>query len=93
VEAAFPEHVGYIVGSHRNSLARPTQTQRDAYTIAREEFKGTLGRLRTLIDTDLWRLQGAIHEAWARWIPGLTGLVGETRGTTAEFHGRTSTAP
>src|SRR5262249_45576472 len=31
---SISERVGYIVRSHRNSLARPTQTQRDAYDIA-----------------------------------------------------------
>jgi hypothetical protein len=39
--------------------------------IASEEFKGTLARLRTLIDTDVRRLQEAMHEAGAPWIPGL----------------------
>jgi photosystem II stability/assembly factor-like uncharacterized protein len=68
---SISERVGYIVGSHRNSLARPTQTQRDAYDISSQDFKGALGRLRTLIDTDLRRLQEALHEAGAPWTPGL----------------------
>jgi len=65
------ERVGYIVGSHRNSLARPTQTERDSYDIASKEFKSELGRLRTLIDTDLRKLQEALHQAGAPWTPGL----------------------
>ena len=47
---SISERVGYIIGSQRNSLARPTQTQRDAYAIASEKFRNVLGRLRTLID-------------------------------------------
>jgi hypothetical protein len=65
------ERVNYIAGSHRNSLARPTQTQRDAYAIASAEFGSTLGRLRTLIDVDLRRPQEALHEGGAPWTPGL----------------------
>jgi photosystem II stability/assembly factor-like uncharacterized protein len=68
---SISERVGYIVGSHRNSLARPTQTQRDAFEIASAAFGGTLGRLRTLIETDLRRLQEAMDEAGAPWTPGL----------------------
>ena len=68
---SISERVSYIAGSYRNSLARPTQTQRDAYAIASEDFQGVLGRLRTLIDTDLRRLQEALHEAGAPWTPGL----------------------
>jgi photosystem II stability/assembly factor-like uncharacterized protein len=67
---SISERVNYIAGSHRNSLARPTQTQRDAYAIASAEFGSTLGRLRTLIDVDLRRLQEALHEGGAPWTPG-----------------------
>jgi hypothetical protein len=68
---SISERVGYIVGSQRNSLARPTQTQRDAYAIANAEFEGVLGRMRTLIETDLRRLQEALRDAGAPWTPGL----------------------
>jgi photosystem II stability/assembly factor-like uncharacterized protein len=68
---SISERVGYIVGSHYSSLARPTQTQRDSYDIASADFKTTLGSLRTLIETDLRRLQEALHEAGAPWTPGL----------------------
>lgn len=68
---SISERVGYIVGSHRNSLARPTQTQRDSYEIASAEFRRELARLRALIDTDLRRLQEALHEAGAPWVPGV----------------------
>jgi photosystem II stability/assembly factor-like uncharacterized protein len=68
---SISERVYYIVGSQRNSLARPTQTQRDAYAIASGEFGSVLGQLRTLITTDLRRLQEALHEAGAPATPGL----------------------
>jgi hypothetical protein len=68
---SISERVSYVAGFHRNSLARPTQTQRAAYVIASQEFGSTLGRLRALIDTDLRRLQEALHEAGAPWTPGL----------------------
>jgi photosystem II stability/assembly factor-like uncharacterized protein len=68
---SISDRVGYIVGSQRNTLARPTQTQRDAYAIASGEFGGVLGRLRALINTDLRSLQEALHEAGAPWTPGL----------------------
>ncbi|MBI3411325.1 MAG: glycosyl hydrolase [Planctomycetes bacterium] len=68
---SISERVGYIVSGHRNSLARPTQTQRDSYDIASKDFARELARLRTLIESDLRRLQEALHEGGAPWIPGL----------------------
>ncbi len=68
---SISERVGYIVRSQRNSLARPTQTQRDAYDLASKEFQSVLGHLRTLINADLRKLQEALHEAGAPWTPGL----------------------
>jgi hypothetical protein len=65
------ERVGYIVRSQRNSLSRPTQTQREAYDLASKEFQSVLGHLRTLINGDLRKLQEALHEAGAPWTPGL----------------------
>ena len=71
IPSSISERVSYIAGSHRNSLARPTQTKRDTYAIASQDFGSELGRLRALIDTDLRRLQEALHEAGAPWTPGL----------------------
>src|SRR5262249_8901679 len=76
---SISERVGYAASSHRNSLARPTQTQRDAYAIANAEFQGVLGRLRTLIDTDLRQLQEAMQEAGAPWLPGLLPPDGKVK--------------
>jgi hypothetical protein len=59
------ERVNYLAGSHRNSLASPTRTRRDAHAIANAEFRGVLGRLRALIETDMRRLKEALREAGA----------------------------
>jgi photosystem II stability/assembly factor-like uncharacterized protein len=67
---SISDRVSYIAFSHRNSLSRPTQTERDSYEIANAEFTRELDRLRTLIDGDLRRLQEALNEGGAPWVPG-----------------------
>jgi photosystem II stability/assembly factor-like uncharacterized protein len=67
---AIVERVRYIVGGQRLSLARPTQTQRDAYRIAGEEFADELAKLRKLIEVDLRDLEKALDLAGAPWTPG-----------------------
>ena len=67
---SISDRVGYIVSSHRNSLARPTKTEQDSYEIASDEFSKELDRLRTLIDGDLRRLQEGLSEGGAPWVPG-----------------------
>jgi hypothetical protein len=67
---SISDRVSYIVSSRRNSLARPTQTERDSYEVASAEFSGELGRLRTLIDGDQRRLQETLNEGEAPWVPG-----------------------
>jgi photosystem II stability/assembly factor-like uncharacterized protein len=67
---SISDRVSYIASSHRSSLARPTQTERDSYEIASAEFSAELARLRTLIDGDLRRLQEALNEGGAPWVPG-----------------------
>jgi hypothetical protein len=67
---SISDRVGYIVFSHRNSLARPTKTQRDSYETASAEFSRELESLRTLIEGDLRRLYEALNEGGAPWVPG-----------------------
>ncbi len=67
---SISERVNYIARAQRYTLARPTQTQRDSYAIANEEFTKELGRLRVLVETELRRLQEALEEAGAPWTPG-----------------------
>lgn len=64
------ERVEYIVDSQRFSLARPTQTQREAYRIASEEFTQELAKLRTLIDVDVKALDKELDVLGAPWTPG-----------------------
>jgi photosystem II stability/assembly factor-like uncharacterized protein len=67
---SIAERVNGIVDAERLSLARPTQTQRDAYAIASQEFSQELGKLRTLMDVDLRKLEKALDLAGAPWTPG-----------------------
>ncbi len=64
------ERVNDIVDAERFSLAPPTQTQRDAYTIAGQEFTQELARLRTLITVDLPELEKALNLAGAPFTTG-----------------------
>lgn len=59
-----------IVNRHRMAAARPTQTQLEQYRILVEEFTPVLAKLRTLVQTDLVRLERAAEEAGAPWTPG-----------------------
>jgi photosystem II stability/assembly factor-like uncharacterized protein len=64
------ERVQTIVGDEIFALAKPTQTDRDSYTIASQEFTETLGKLRTLMQVDLKALEKELDEAGAPWTPG-----------------------
>jgi hypothetical protein len=52
------------------STSPPTQTHRDAYTIASNELEIELGKLRMLIEKDLMNLEKAMEAAGAPWTPG-----------------------
>ncbi|HKG23974.1 MAG TPA: hypothetical protein VKC34_18870, partial [Blastocatellia bacterium] len=52
------------------STARPTETQAAQYNFAAQEFEGVLGRLRTLVESDLARLEKALEAAGAPYTPG-----------------------
>jgi photosystem II stability/assembly factor-like uncharacterized protein len=64
------ERVEYAVDSSRFSLARPTDTQREAYRIASEEFARELAKLRKIIKDELPELEKAVDAAGAPWTPG-----------------------
>ena len=64
------ERVNTIVSGQRMSTSAPTETQRDHYAAAAQEFEGVLSRLRTLIEGDLARLEKAMEAAGAPWTPG-----------------------
>jgi hypothetical protein len=64
------ERVNTIVSGQRMSTSAPTQTQRDHYAAAAQEFEGVLARLRSLIEGDLVTLEKAMEAAGAPWTPG-----------------------
>ncbi len=52
------------------STSDPTQTERDEYAIAAEEFKPVLESLRRLVEVDLAGLEKDLETAHAPWTPG-----------------------
>ncbi len=68
--ASISERVGRIVEEERLSLSLPTQTHRESYRIASEEFAHELSRLRKLMDVDLKELEAALNLAGAPGTPG-----------------------
>jgi chromosome segregation ATPase len=64
------ERVSRIVGEQRMSTSRPTQTQIDQYRAAADEFQAVLGRLRSLVEADLARIEKALDAAGAPYTPG-----------------------
>jgi hypothetical protein len=48
----------------------PTGTNRQAYATAAGLFQNQLATLRTLVETDLRALEGAMEKAGAPWTPG-----------------------
>ena len=59
-----------ILEGERFSLARPTQSHVDDYNIAAAEFAEQLGKLRSLVDVDLAKLEKDMEAAGAPWTPG-----------------------
>ncbi len=54
----------------RFSLAKPTQTNMDSYSIAAAEFADQLAKLHALVDVDLTKLEKDMEAAGAPWTPG-----------------------
>ncbi len=67
---AITDRVEGIVGGHWTSTSNATQTQREDYNIAAEEFAVALESLRTLIESDLVKLEEKLEQANAPWTPG-----------------------
>jgi hypothetical protein len=53
----------------RFSLAKPTQSHVEDYNIAAEEFGEQLGKLHTLVEVDLAKLEKDMEAAGAPWTP------------------------
>jgi len=62
--------VNGIVRAQWSSTSAPTQTMKDQYRIAGEEFEPMLAKLKKLIEIDLKKLEKAMEEAGAPWTPG-----------------------
>jgi photosystem II stability/assembly factor-like uncharacterized protein len=70
VPSSISDRVSSIMDGERFSLARPTQSHMDSYNIAGAEFTEQLGKLRTLVDVDLTKLEKDMEAAGAPWTPG-----------------------
>ncbi len=64
------DRIGHIVWGGWESTADPTQTHRDAYALAAEQFAGVLEQLTRLVTTDLATLEDDLEAARAPWTPG-----------------------
>jgi type II secretory pathway component PulJ len=70
IPPSINERVGYVVGAQRMSTSRPTQTQRNQYAAAAQDFEAVLSQLRQLVEVDLARLEKQLEAAGAPWTPG-----------------------
>jgi len=64
------DRVQAIVSSHWSATVAPTGTSREAYGVASLAFEKQLATVRTLVETDLRALEGAMEKAGAPWTPG-----------------------
>ncbi len=72
-ENSYPsisDRVYQVSGDLSGSTSKPTQTHRDGYAIAAEEFTVEHQKLRTLLEVDLKALENAIETAGSPWTPG-----------------------
>ncbi len=67
---SIDDRVQTIMQNERMSSSPPPKTDQEAYTIASEEFTEELGKLRTILEQDLPRLEKAMEQAGAPWTPG-----------------------
>ncbi|HYH00830.1 MAG TPA: glycosyl hydrolase [Terriglobales bacterium] len=70
VGPSIQDRIRSVLDDTRFSIAVPTQTHRDAYAIAAQEFSQELTKLRGLIEGDLVKLEKGMEAAGAPWTPG-----------------------
>jgi photosystem II stability/assembly factor-like uncharacterized protein len=70
VPTSIGDRLGSIMEGERFSLAKPTQTNLDAYNIAAAEFADQLAKLHVLVEVDLAKLEKDMESAGAPWTPG-----------------------
>ncbi|MGD1893766.1 MAG: hypothetical protein ACFB15_24630, partial [Cyclobacteriaceae bacterium] len=66
---SIASRISYIVFEQSNTTAQPTQTHRDSYAIAKEEFHPWLQRLKTLVSDKIQPLQEKLEQAGAPYTP------------------------
>lgn len=67
---SISERVGNAIYGHWDTRQTPTGTARRSLELGREGFTALSAELRTLLDTDLVRLEEALEAAGAPWTPG-----------------------
>ncbi|MFZ0321068.1 MAG: glycosyl hydrolase [Candidatus Sulfotelmatobacter sp.] len=68
--SSISDRIDAIMEGERFSLAKPTQGHVEDYNIAAAEFGEQLGKLRTLVEVDLAKLEKDMEAAGAPWTPG-----------------------
>jgi len=69
VSSSINDRVNSIMDGERFSLAKPTKSHVDSYSIAAGEFAKQLAKLHALSD-DLGKLEKDMEAAGAPWTPG-----------------------
>jgi hypothetical protein len=70
VASSINDRIEAIMEGERFSLAKPTQSHVEDYNIAVGEFAEQLGKLHTLVEVDLAKLEKDMEAAGAPWTPG-----------------------
>jgi hypothetical protein len=70
VASSIHDRIEAIMEGERFSLAKPTQNHVADYNIAAAEFVEQLGKLHTLVEVDLAKLEKDMEAAGAPWTPG-----------------------
>jgi predicted ribosome quality control (RQC) complex YloA/Tae2 family protein len=72
-EPTYPtiyERLNEIAGSVWSSSSAPTETQRESYKVASEEFDGILSQVQKLLEVDVKNLEQQMEKYGAPWTPG-----------------------
>src|SRR5207247_10377870 len=70
VPSSINDRLNGIMEGERFAITRPTQTHQQAYAIAADEFALQLGKLRSLIQVDLAKLEKNMQADGTPWTPG-----------------------
>lgn len=70
IPPSIQERIGNIVGEQYSSTSAPPQTHLDSYAVAAQEFEQELAKLKTLVETEIPRIEKAMEAAQAPYTPG-----------------------